>query len=219
MCSILQRYTLSVFLLIVAPFISDGQPSVSNNRLLVDIGYSIHGSGDFEGGHGGFGYQHNLKKWFSMQYQIQFTTHSGSEIGYVRQTSDIFTNSVPLYSVISGIQLGILPTLHVLGHQKQWLNVIVGPYVRFQINGSPDSYAYYNNTGTSQPDYYVIKSTQPKVWTVGYFIALESQLLHRPKWSLGIRVQTQNDTNGDSISGFGLVWQRNLLQSQPTKTH
>lgn len=199
------------WLLLLANLSATAQTPISKQRMLFDLGYSFHGGGDFEGAALGFGLQQAVKKRFSLQYQMQFTVHSGSEFGYVRNEGDVFTQSVPMYSVIAGIQIGVLPTWHVFGREEQWLNVIAGPLVRFQINGSPDWYTYHNNQGTNRPDYYVIKANQPKVWTAGYFVALESHFVHRPKWTLGIRGQLQNDTNADMIAGFGLVFHRKLF--------
>jgi hypothetical protein len=187
----------------------NGQTNVKSKWMTLGAAYTMHGSGDFEGAVVSTGIQQAVSNLFSLHYQLQFSLHGGSAYGFVRESStDPTLNSVPMYFVIGGVQTSVLPIFHVFGNKKQWLNIAAGPMLRYQVNGSPDSYSYMNNVGTNRPDYYVIKEMQPKVLTVGYQIALESMILHRPKWSMGLKLHFQNDSNGDSIGGIGLVYQR-----------
>ncbi len=180
--------------------------------LYLHAGYSFHGSGDLFGGQGGIAFEAQAKKWLSVRYQAEVTMHGGSAIGYVR--NDQYYQQVPMYETTSGVQLSAMPVLHVFGARKPWLNIAVGPLVRYQINSSPDGYAYQNNAGTTRPDVYAIYDLTPRAFYVGYTVGVESQFIHTTKWAGGIRAHFQNDTNGDVITGISLIWRRKLSTSQ-----
>jgi len=182
--------------------------------LLLHGGYSFHGTGDMLGGQGGIAYEAQLKDWLSIRYQADATIHGRSAMGYVR--NDQIYQSEPLYWVTAGVQASAIPVIHILGAQTSLLNLGAGPLLRYQINSRPDSFGYSNNAGTIRPDYYTVGSITPKAVYLGYMVVLESQFIHAPQWTLGVRAHFQNDTNGDVITGISLVWRRKLIAAAQT---
>ena len=117
--SSLLKYYLFCVSLFSGVMMTNAQQTSAKYRFLLDLGYSLNGSGDFEGGHGGFGVQQHLYKHFSLQYQAQVTIHSGSAVGFTTTDPTTGVSYGPPYFVITGVQLSALPVWHVFGHKNQ----------------------------------------------------------------------------------------------------
>lgn len=192
---------------------------LKQSSLLLEGGFSTHGSGDYFGGAGNVSYEKNVNKFFSTRYQLGVTIHGGSAFGYTLTNG--FARSVPMYFVTAGVQTAGLFVFHATGVQYQWLNIMAGPLVRYQLSGSPDSYQYYNTLTQYNPllrdGYYVIREINPHVFTLGYRVVLESQWINTPNFSFGIQAGFQNDTNGDVLTNLGIVLSRKWNHTKASK--
>ncbi|HMP91625.1 MAG TPA: hypothetical protein PKD90_02050 [Phnomibacter sp.] len=183
------------------------QHEVKPQFLILNAGSSGHGTGDMPGGIGGIGYQKTYNRWLAMQYQLNTTIHGRSGAGGLGTNPATGEAYARPYFITAGVQAEALPVITLGGQQEQWFNVLVGPMVRWQLSGYPDTYAYQAPGPNGGPGSYQFYEGRSQSLALGYVVALQSQLLHRPKWSLGVQARFQNDTQGDVITSLGVVWQ------------
>ena len=200
---------LSVCILFV-PLQKAFSQQLKQRSLLLEGGYSTHGTGDYLGGAGNVSYENTHNKFLSLRYQLGSTIHGGSAFGY--NLTNGFARSVPMYFVTAGIQGTGLLVFHATGIRRQFLNIMAGPMLRYQLTSSPEIYQYYNTLTPYNPllrdGYYVIREINPHVFTLGYRIVLESQFINTEKVSFGMQAGFQNDTNGDVLTNLGFIIRR-----------
>lgn len=173
---------------------------------MVEGGYSTHGTGDMLGGAGAVGYEENFARFFSLRAQVGVTLHGRWALGAPTLTQQ-YTSGTP-YFTTTGVQVAGLAVFHVTGFTKQYLNVIVGPLVRYQMTSYPDSYGYWTPTPLYPNGFYTFGKTDAQTVALGYRVVLESQLVQTPKLSFGIQAGFQNDTEGDVLTNLGVVIRR-----------
>lgn len=179
---------------------------IQQQSLLVDGGISFHGTGDYSGGIGNISYEPNWGSFLSARFQIGTSIHGGSAIGAAFNTGSE-RRGVP-YFTTAGVQTAALMVFHVTGTKYQLLNVMAGPLLRYQISGSPTSYGYTSPSPLHPSGFYTFGEVDPKSFSVGYRVVIESQFIKTKKFDAGFQIGFQNDTEGDTITQLGIVLRR-----------
>lgn len=195
---------LLVFSLVLASqfAFSQGRP----NAFQLSGGPSWHGTGDLGGLAFGVSYDHPFSKRTDVSTSITTTVHWGKDNG-ANDTGFGFTPGENLlHFTTAGIQLAVLGYFTPVIFRNSKLKIGAGPLLRFQTTNLPDSYGFHQNTAIYPVPFYTINTTQNyNTLAPGYNVTIAYLLQSFPRYSAGIKVSFQNDTNGDIITGISLI--------------
>ncbi len=170
---------------------------------------SINGSGDIDGFDVTISKRKKLSKFLDWYYGSTLTFHFGKDIFYEilsrRIPSEIINQNDPMKFYTFGIQGESALTLKLF-ENKFPIYISSGPIIRYQSTSHPTIYGYeYNPARFSQP-FYTIKEIDPNTLSLGYKVQLGIGIMKIRRSRLFFNSYFQNDTNGDLITGLGLIF-------------
>jgi hypothetical protein len=184
----------------------DASPDDEAIQLL--LGYSKHGSGDFEGVVAGGSYSTYLSQRVSLTLDLRGTINWRQHpiIEKDQFTGRVTDGSVRLLT--AGVQLGILGGFSPVRSAHHELVINLGPFGRFQSSSSGvDGYSIYPPLTTNTPLSLVgfQNSTPHYTITLGGLLQVQYRCTLGPRIMLGIAGGFQTDTNGDLIEQAGIT--------------
>ena len=170
------------------------------SSLQLGVQRSFHGTGDLSGVAVDAGYDHSFDRKWDLYGGITSTIHS---------RKFVFSSLPPdktLNFTTAGIQLTSLIQWALIARTDHRLKIGAGPLFRFQSTSLPTAFGTtYDPSVYPEPFYTVSQAGSYNTFTLGYSAAIIYQPRLSYRYHLGFKIQFQNDTNGDVISGFGIL--------------
>ncbi len=170
------------------------------SALQLGVQRSFHGTGDFGGVAVDAGYDHSFNRKMDLYGGITSTVHS-RKITFTSLPPDKTLNFTT-----AGIQLTSMIQWAVIARTDHRFKIGAGPIFRFQSTSLPTAIGTsYDPSVYPEPFYTVYESGSYNTFTVGYTAAIIYQPRISYRYHLGFKFHFQNDTNGDVISGIGIL--------------
>ena len=196
--------TKYIFILVVFLFFyeSRGQTDPTHSFDLI-LGYGTHGSGDLKGYQYGFQYAKEISKRWRWALEFSGSLHDGADDKLIFQ--DELGNDVDatLHFVIGGIQTGFGLGYSFVKSHKHGLAVTVLPIVRYQATSISDLIVTLSPGATDLPFPVrnLVRFEPARTLSLGSVFRLKYLYSMKNKYTIGLGVTFQTDTNEDSIVG------------------
>lgn len=199
------------FLFVIISFCLTKISGQTSNPIVNGFGFhnSFNGSGDL----GGFDItvtkRKNINKSLDWYYGSSLTFHFGKDYSYEilsrRLPSNTLNENDPMKFYTFGIQGESGITLKLF-ENKFPIHLSTGPIIRYQSTSYPTIYSYQYNPNRYPDPFYTIKEIDPNTLSLGYKVQLGIGILKIRRSRMFFNSYFQNDTNGDVITGLGLVF-------------
>jgi hypothetical protein len=170
---------------------------------------SFNGSGDLGGFSINVTKRKHLSKSLDWFYGSSLTFHFGKDYSYEFVSrgfpSNVLNENDPMKFYTFGIQGESGITLKLF-EKKFPIHISTGPIIRYQSTSYPTTYGFYYNPTRFPDPFYTIKEIDPNTLSPGYKVQLEIGLGKVRRSRMYFNSYFQNDTNGDVITGLGLVF-------------
>lgn len=167
---------------------------------------SLHGSGDLSGILFSVGYGKYIRKRWEVSGAATTTIHNGSYPLIVTDNGMEPMDASFRYTT-AGLQAEGLVGFAPIRNRHHEFKLAAGPLVRYQSSSYPDEYGitYPIVTNYPEPVFTFRNLEKQNMITAGYKVALSYAYTFRNRLFTGLKINFQNDTNGDVITGYGLV--------------
>ncbi len=209
--NLLMRKNLPIMLFVFISISADGlaQKNLKNNFNLY-FGRSFHGTGDLSGICFTAEYGHFVDRKLEISGNITSTMHWGSFGLFLNSPSQSYDASLRYGT--AGLQAGGKLGFAFLNQPNHILKAQGGSFVRYQSSSLPGQYGVTFPPAINYPEpvFTFRHEERQNIFTVGYTVGLSYAFVTTRQWMLGAKAGFQNDTNGDVITYYGIVFGKRL---------
>ncbi len=179
------------------------------NRVSINAGPSLHGTGDLGGFSLGLMHDYDFSRRLGISNGLTTTIHYGRDGSYNYVSPGGAGENRGLHFTTAGIQLNSVGQYHIVTKRDIKLSFYAGALLRFQSTSMPSMYGVSRNLAVYPEPFYVIyQNGKANTITPGYLTGFTLRARIAPKYFAGIRAGFQNDTNGDVITVASLLFER-----------